>query len=252
MANVRIAWSRDERWLSNSWLVWDRPGGSAVLVDTGAPREPLETLLERWRLELVAVLCTHHHADHVEHNGAWSEAHGCAVCAHTREAELVPHLTRALEHGEELEFGELRVRALHVPGHTVGQLNYLVNGTDLFTGDTLFRNSIGGTRAPGHGTIEELRESIVGTLLGLPPETRVHPGHMESTTLGRERDHNPFLRAWLDGEVPAPRPCTAYGQPATLLLLAADYDGGTKAWVRFADGTEDVVPGSRVQLPPGA
>jgi len=252
MAKVHIAWSRDERWLSNSWLLWDCPGGTAVLVDTGAPREPLEKVLAMERLELAAVLCTHHHGDHVQHNGAWSDAHGCAVCAHRREAELVPHLTRTLEHGEELEFGDLLVRALHVPGHTVGQLNYLVNGTDLFTGDTLFRSSVGGTRAPGHGTIEELRESILGTLLGLPPETRVHPGHMESTTLGRERDHNPFLRAWLDGEVPAPRPCLADGQPATLLLLAADYDGGTKAWVRFSDGSEDVVPGSRVQLPPGA
>jgi len=136
-----------------------------------------------------------------------------------------------------------------VPGHTQGQLSFLIGERDLFTGDTLFRGSVGGTRAPGHGTFEQLRESILGTLLALPGETRVHPGHMESTTVAREAASNPFVLAWSRSERPHPQRCNALGEPAELLLLAPDYDGGTKAWVRFDDGQEDIVPGSRVVTP---
>ena len=84
-------------------------------------------------------------------------------------------------------------------------------------------------------------------LLALPPETAVHPGHREPTTIGAEREANPFIRAWLDGEGPGEEPCRVYGEPATLLLWAADYDGGHKALVRFPDGRETIVGGSRVE-----
>lgn len=243
---MHLVASRHPRWLSNSWLVWDRPGGKAVLVDSGAPREPLEQVIAEQRLDLELVLCTHHHHDHVEHNAAWRDATGCTVCAHAREAERVPALGRTLEDGEEFAVGELAIRALHVPGHTTGQLAYLVNGTELFTGDTLFKGSVGGTRVAGHGTFDQLRESILGRLLALPDDVRIHPGHMDSTTVGAERDANPFVRAWLEAPTREPRPCTALGESAQLLLVARDYDGGTKAWVRFDDGREDIVPGSRV------
>ena len=75
-----------------------------------------------------------------------------------------------------------------------------------------------------------------------------HPGHMESTTVGREWQENPFVRLWRGLDAEGSTPCTAVGDPATLLLSAPDYDGGTKCWVRFDTGKLDIVPGSRVQV----
>lgn len=247
MPTTLVHRSMSERWLSNTWLVADRPGGHAVVIDTGGPVEPIRAAIEELRVELAYVLCTHHHHDHVAHNDEYRARHGCPVCGHAAERELFGALDRELSDGEELVAGDLRVRALHVPGHTVGQLAFLVNGERVFTGDTLFAGSVGGTRAPGHGTFEELRHSVLDVLLALPADTQVHPGHMEATTVARERAENPFVRAWQGRERPAERPCTALGRPAALLLEARDYDGGTKCWVRFQDdGAMDVVPGSRV------
>src|SRR5690606_39124698 len=151
-------------------------------------------------------------------------------------------LDAQLEDGDEQRVGELVLRALHIPGHTRGQLAFSGAGA-VFTGDTLFRGSVGGTRGRGHDTFEALRRSIE-RLLELPPATTVYPGHGDASTIEHERAHNPFVRAWRGEEVPEPRACTAFGEPAELLLEARDYDGGTKCWVRFADGREDVVPGS--------
>ena len=75
-------------------------------------------------------------------------------------------------------------------------LSLLVNGTDVFTGDTLFKGSVGGVRAPGHTTYADLRSSIMDTLLKLPPETRIHPGHTDPTTVADEFEHNTFVRIW--------------------------------------------------------
>lgn len=241
--------SMNDRWLSNSWLVADEPGGHAVLIDTGGPVEPILAALEEHRLTLTHVLCTHHHVDHVLHNTDYTERFGCPVCGHALEESLFGGLDQRLEDGEELRTGGLVIRALHVPGHTLGQLSFLVNEERVFTGDTLFRGSVGGTRAPGHTSFEDLRASIMETLMALPPQTLVHPGHTEPTTIGREWEENPFVRAWRGLEPSSETPCTAFGRDATLLLRAADYDGGTKCWVRFEGGDVlDVVPGSQVVL----
>lgn len=239
-----VACSRDPRWLSNSWLIADRPGGTAVLVDSGAPTEPIRRRLEELDLTLTHVLCTHHHVDHVLHNEEYRAAFGCRLGGHPLEPIEAVDLT--LEDGAEVRAGELVIRTLHIPGHTRGQLAFVVNDELLWTGDTLFRGSVGGTRGPGHGTFEQLRESLFGRLLALPPRTRVLPGHADETTVGRELEHNPFVRAFR-APVPKGRPCTALGRPARLLLQAPDYDGGTKCWVRFEEeGALEVVPGSRV------
>lgn len=235
-------------WLSNTWLVGDTPGGKAVLIDTGGPLEPIVAALEAHRLELTHVLCTHHHVDHVAHNAAYKGRFGCPICGGRQERELFGDLDVELDGGEVIETGGLVVRPLHIPGHTRGQLAFEVNGERVFTGDTLFRGSVGGTRAPGHGTYEQLQHSIMEVLLRLPPAFEVHPGHTDPTTVGRELEENPFVRWWRGLERPAERPCTAAGQAATLLLEARDYDGGTKCLVRFGEtGVVEVVPGSRVE-----
>ena len=152
-----------------------------------------------------------------------------------------------LQDGDELKTGDLHIRAVHVPGHTLGQLSFLVNEERIFTGDTLFRRTIGGTRGPGHTTFEDIQHSIMEVLMRFPKEMPVHPGHTDPTTIGEEWGENPFIRLWRGVDTPSEKRCTAFGRPATLLLEAEDYDGGTKCWVRFDEGDKlDIVPGSQV------
>jgi glyoxylase-like metal-dependent hydrolase (beta-lactamase superfamily II) len=131
------------------------------------------------------------------------------------------------------------------PGATPG--GFAGREAVVFTGDTLFKNSVGGVRAPGHTTYTDLRDSIMGTLMELPPDTVIYPGHAEATTVAQEWDSNQFIRIWRGLDAQGAEPCTALGEPATLVLLGEDYDGGTKAWVRWPDGTDDIVPGSKVE-----
>ena len=83
-------------------------------------------------------------------------------------------------------------------------------------------------------------------LLELPPETTVRPGHTDPTTVGDELESNRFVRIWRGLDPEGSESCTALGEPATLILLGDDYDGGHKAWVRWPDGSDDIVPGSQV------
>lgn len=234
-------------WLSNTWLVADRPGGHAVVIDTGGPMAPIVERIEELRLSLTHVLCTHHHHDHIAHNDDYRRRFGCPVCGHASERELFGSLDTELGDGDELASGSLRIRALHLPGHTRGQLGFVVNDERVFTGDTLFRGSVGGTRAPAHTTFDDLQHSIMDVLMQLPAAMVVHPGHCEPTTIGDEWKHNPFVRVWRGVDAPTAVRCTAFGRPATLLVDARDYDNGRKCQVRFDDdGSLDVVPGSRV------
>lgn len=234
------------QWLSNTYLVAAADGGDAFIVDAGGPVAPLLAQADARGLTVTHVLLTHHHHDHVAELGdlleRWPQAR---VLAHP--SERVPGTTGDLRPDEEIEAGGLRVRALHTPGHTAGMLSLLVDDTDVFTGDTLFRNSVGGVRAPGSTSYADLRRSIMDVLLTLPPQTRVHPGHTDPTTVAAELESNPFVRVWRGLDPEGAEPCTALGEPATLVLLGDDYDGGHKAWVRWPDGRDDIVPGSRVQ-----
>ncbi|MGH2860410.1 MAG: MBL fold metallo-hydrolase [Solirubrobacteraceae bacterium] len=236
-------------WLSNTYLVADAASGVAVMIDAGGPVAPLLDTIERDGYRLSHVLLTHHHHDHVAELELVMTAHPDArVLIHPLERSLVPDADGDLNPGETLESGGLEIRLLHTPGHTSGMVSLLINGTDLFTGDTLFKGSVGGVRAPGHTTYADLRSSIMDTLLTLPAQTRIHPGHTEPTVVGEELETNRFVRIWRGLDPEDDRPCRALGEPATLILLGDDYDGGHKAWVRWPDGSDDIVPGSRVEL----
>jgi len=216
---VLVARSMHPDYLSNAYLVADREGGTAVFVDSGAPLGPLREAQERWRVEPAFVLRTHSHQDHVEH-----------------EAELgLPVRTDAVE------AGQLRVEALPTPGHSDDMVAFVVNGEAVFTGDTLFKDSVGG------GNFEQIRRSVMDVLLALPHELRVLPGHTDETTLAREWEENPFVRVWRGAEAEGTDACRVGGEEATLVVWSPDYDGGGKAWVRFADGRDAIVGGSRVE-----
>jgi glyoxylase-like metal-dependent hydrolase (beta-lactamase superfamily II) len=242
--------SMHDQWLSNTYVVADELGGSAVMVDAGGPVEPLLAFIRRGGFLLTHVLLTHHHFDHVAELDAVLLAHpGTPVLIHELERGEVAGATGTMEPGSAILTGGLEIAPLHTPGHTAGMLSLLFNGTDVFTGDTLFRGSVGGVRAPGHTTYADLRSSIMDTLLTLPAETRIHPGHADPTTVAEELEHNKFVRIWRGLDPEGSEPCTAMGEPATLILLGDDYDGGHKAWIRRPDGSDDIVPGSQVQVP---
>ncbi len=240
--------SMDDRWLSNTYLVADEQGTDAVMIDAGGPVTPLLDVLDRMRFQLTHVLLTHHHHDHVAELDQVLERHpGTPVLIHPLERELVGGATGLLAPEEPIYSGALEIRPLHTPGHTAGMVSLLINGTDVFTGDTLFKGSVGGVRAPGHTSYADLKTSIMDTLLKLPPETRIHPGHTDPTTVAEELESNKFVRIWRGLDPEGNESCTALGEPATLILLGDDYDGGHKAWVRWADGSDDIVPGSQLQ-----
>jgi hydroxyacylglutathione hydrolase len=233
--------SMTEQFLSNTYLVAAAEGGEALFIDAGGPMQPLFEAVERLGLTPTVVLLTHHHYDH--------------VCELDKVKERWPDIRVYADPREEIEdtepyadgaYAGLDVRALHTPGHTAGMLSFVI-GDEVFTGDTLFKNSVGGVRAPGHTTFEDLRESIMDKLLKLPADTTIRPGHTDPTTVAEELEHNPFVRLWRGLDEEGSEPCTVFGdQKATLVLWGDDYDGGHKAWVRWEDGADDIVPGSQV------
>ncbi|HEY4279362.1 MAG TPA: MBL fold metallo-hydrolase [Conexibacter sp.] len=237
--------------LTNTYLVADGPDGSAVLIDAGGGLEPLLDAIERERLTLVSVLLTHHHGDHVSDlDAVLARFPGTPVLIHALERDLVPQATGEIVPGEPLSVGGLRIDAIHTPGHTAGMVSLLVSDGHeqvLFTGDTLFKGSVGGVRGPGHTTYADIRASIMERLLTLSPETQIYPGHTDPTTVGREQEENRFVRIWRGVDPEGSQRCVALGEPATLILLGDDYDGGHKAWIRWPDGSDDIVPGSRVE-----
>jgi len=230
-------------WLSNTYLVVDEEGGSALAIDAGGPCAPLLESARRLGVYVRTLLLTHHHHDHVAEAYMWQDAE---VIAHPVEAEGLDGVDRTILPGETLEIGKLHVDVLHTPGHTAGMLNFVVGGTEVFTGDTLFKRSVGGVRAPGSTHFEDLRHSIMDVLMDLPHDTSVRPGHTDPTTIGDEWERNPFVRLWRGLDEEGSEPCRVGDDEATLILWAPDYDGGHKAWVRWPDGRDDIVPGSRV------
>jgi glyoxylase-like metal-dependent hydrolase (beta-lactamase superfamily II) len=241
---VIIERSMHDEWLSNSYLVADEEGGSAIVIDAGGPCAPLLAAAERLGVNVGTLLLTHHHHDHVAEAYMWEDAE---VMAHPIEAAQLDGVDRTIEPGETVDVGGLHVEPLLTPGHTAGMLNFVVNGGDVFTGDTLFKGSVGGVRAPGSTSFGDLKHSIMEVLMKLRPDTRVRPGHTDPTTIGDEWDGNAFVRLWRGLDEEGDEPCQVWGQDATLVLWAPDYDGGHKAWVRWPDGRDDIVPGSQVE-----
>ncbi len=237
----------NEQYLSNSFVVGDQPGGSAVIIDAGGPAEPLTEFIAANDLTVTHLLCTHHHVDHVSFNDFFVQTYGCPVFVPAAEADLFdgPY-DETIADGGVITSGGLSIKALHTPGHTKGMLAFVINDTGVFTGDTLFKGTVGGTLAPGHSTFSDIQHSIMEVLMKLPHEMSVYPGHTDYTTIGEEWDTNPFVRIWRGLDEPDIKRCTAMDRPADLVLRAMDYDGGTKCWVRFDDGGDEIAPGSRV------
>ncbi len=211
-------------WLSNAYLVADEPGGVAVFVDSGAPLEPLLAAVERESLTPTHLLVTHAHPDHVAGNDELARRYDVEITS------------------APVESGGLRIDALATPGHSDDGVSFVVNEIVCFSGDTLFLDAVGG--GPDAGAI---RRSVMEVLMPLPPEVRVLPGHTDETTIAREWDENPFVRAWRGLEPEVGERVRFAGRAATVVVWSPDYDGKGKALVRFDDGRDAIVGGSRIE-----
>jgi glyoxylase-like metal-dependent hydrolase (beta-lactamase superfamily II) len=241
--------TENPNWLSNAYLVADPERRSGVLIDGNDELGPLLERAERDGIEITHVLVTHPHLDHVAGLAeARARLGNPPLVAHeAAAAELDDEVEVILGDGETLDAGGIGLEALFTPGHAAGHLAYLVEGEHLFTADVLFKGTVGGTMAPGASGFDDLKASVM-RLMELHPETVVHPGHREPTTIGAEWAENPFVRVWRGLDATGDEQVTVWGRPATLKLWAPDYDGGNKAWIVFGDsGEEAIVGGSQVE-----
>ena len=203
-------------WLEcNCSVVGDPATREAIVINPGDEVERVLEVLARHNLQVKYIVNTHAHIDHVGGLAALKEATGAPVLMHPDDHWLyqnlamqaamigmpVPRVTQidqALHAGDELRWGkELAAHVLHTPGHTAGSLSLYMPNPDkiLFAGDTLFAGSIGRTDLWG-GSYEAILRSIHTHLLALDDNTRVYPGHRPATTIGAERERNPFLQGF--------------------------------------------------------
>src|SRR5215208_2058296 len=213
----------DPGWLSNAYVAAPGPRGNAIFVDSGAPLEPLFAVVEREQLTPTHLLTTHTHVDHVAGHEELIERFGVEVATGS------------------VETAGIRVQALATPGHSDDGVSFLVNDLFLFSGDTLFKDAVGG------GDAGQVRTSVMDVLMQLPLVVRVLPGHTDETTIGREREHNPFIRVWRGLDPEGTERVRVGGRDATLVIWSPDYDGKGKALVQFEDGEELIVGGSKVE-----
>ena len=196
----------------NCSIVGDEQTGEAVVVDPGDETDRVLEVLARHNLRPKYIVATHAHIDHVGGFEPLKRATGAAVLMHAADLPLyknvavqaewlgvlapdIVQVDQFLKEGDTLPFGPYVLEVLHTPGHSPGSLSLRLAGSQskLFSGDTLFQQGIGRTDLWG-GSYEQILKSIHNRLLIFPDETPVYPGHGSSTTIGDEREMNPFLQ----------------------------------------------------------
>jgi glyoxylase-like metal-dependent hydrolase (beta-lactamase superfamily II) len=195
----------------NCSIFGDETTREAIVIDPGDQIEDILAVLERQQLTVKAIVITHAHIDHIGGAAKLKAATGAPVYMNANDQELYDHLdtqaswlgmpapTRtdidtAAREGGSLALGEATFHILDTPGHTQGSISlWIPSENKLIAGDTLFRDSIGRTDLPG-GDSRQILRSIHSKLLTLPETAVVVPGHGPNTTIGREKERNPFLQ----------------------------------------------------------
>jgi hydroxyacylglutathione hydrolase len=177
-----------------SYLLIDEKSREAMVIDSGWETESILSVVEKEKLRVKYVVATHRHFDHVKTIRDLAKQLGAPVVAH-ESSDIAPD--RRVKSGDVLELGDTKVRVIHTPGHTEDSI-CLFDGSNLFTGDTLFIGNCGRTDLPG-GSPRELYHSLHETILALPPGSVIYPGHdygdVPHRSLGEERKTNPTLLA---------------------------------------------------------
>lgn len=200
--------------MTNAYLMYDEESKEGLVVDPGMGPDSLLRRIGELGIAVKAILLTHAHFDHIGGVEELRSLTKAPVYLHRAEADWmtepqkngsglfpgIPAIVCApadhlLDGGETLSLLGETFRVLHTPGHSPGSVTY-VWGTTIFSGDVLFKNSIGRTDLPG-GSYETLMHSISEKLMDLPEETRVLCGHGPETTIGREQMHNPYVTGLL-------------------------------------------------------
>lgn len=195
----------------NCVVLGDEKTGKAIVIDPGDDVDKIEALLSKHGLTVTAILATHAHIDHVGGLALLKERTGAPALIHEADVPLyealavqaqwlgvpappVGEIDKNLVDGGSVDFGHLRVDVRHTPGHTPGSVSLVLpqDKPVVFSGDTLFAGSIGRTDLWG-GNFDDIMRSIRGTLMALPDEALVVPGHGPETTIGAERRTNPFI-----------------------------------------------------------
>ena len=198
---------------TNSHILRKSPEDTeCLIIDTGLEPQPLVDFLKEHKLNPVAVILTHGHADHIFGISALKELWpNVKVCVHSLDANMLAEPKRNLsllagvvfkadpadyliQDEEPLSFAGIDLEVRHTPGHTPGSISlYCRKENIIFTGDAIFAGSVGRTDFPG-GDHKQLIDSIKTKIITLPDDTKVYPGHGPETTIGREKTTNPFLR----------------------------------------------------------
>lgn len=174
------------------FLAWAEGDTQALFVDPGGWDDEIPRTVKAFGLTVCAIALTHGHWDHISGLTEMTARLRAPVYAHADDVRLLNHAPDVtLEGGETIPCGTLSWQVLHVPGHTAGSVAYAAGGI-VFTGDTLFAGSIGGT--PNQTEYDRERRVIRGRLFQLSDDTRVYPAHGPATLIGIERRCNPFLR----------------------------------------------------------
>ncbi len=199
----------------NCWVIGNRRTGEGICIDPGDQPEEVIALAKDMGVNIKFIANSHAHIDHVLGVQGVHSRTGCKFLLHNQDLDLLrdgfkmsasrfgldpsqqpPDPDQFVEDADIVEVDGLRLLAITTPGHTPGSVSYYCEEAGvLFSGDTLFRGSIGRTDLPGWSMEEEMR-SICDRLLVLPEETIVLPGHMDETTIGFEKQRNPFVLEW--------------------------------------------------------
>ena len=194
---------------TNCYFAINEETKEMLVIDPGDSAQMLAEKIKKEGLKPKAVLLTHGHFDHAMAAEELAELFGIPVYAHEAEKDTLQdsgknvsimigrrdsyHADVYVRDGEVLQLAGMELKVLHTPGHTAGGCcYYLEKEKVLFSGDTLFCQSVGRTDFPG-GSMSKLVRSIKEKLMALPDEVRVYPGHMGLTTIGTERARNPYL-----------------------------------------------------------
>lgn len=192
----------------NCYLVADEDSRAGMIIDPGAEAQVILKKIKLFNVKINLLVLTHTHFDHIGALKEVKEATGAQVAVHTDDAASLsrkdiiaesfgfsypppPEADKLLADGDVIEIGSVKFKILHTPGHSPGSI-CLIGGKIVFTGDTLFYSGIGRTDLPG-GSYAKIQENIRTKLLVLPDNTIVYPGHGPQTTIGQEKNGNPFL-----------------------------------------------------------